>query len=74
MGLEPIHSEKDRALRVCLHAPILSASPSGFIIVLMVTACLMGRMGSTPILPIRRAVTIGTIVKPDWDGDGGRSL
>ena len=44
----------------------------------MVTGCLMGRMGSTPILPIRWPVTIGTIIKFDGDGvgdsDGGQNV
>ena len=34
------------------------------------TGRLTGRMGSRPILPIRRPITIGTIVKLDGDGDG----
>ena len=28
------------------------------------------RMGSVPILPVKRTVTIGTILKFDSDGDG----
>ena len=30
----------------------------------------MGRMGSTPILPVRQAITISTMIKLDGDGDG----
>ena len=30
----------------------------------------MGRMSSTPILPIRRSVTIGTIIKLEGSGVG----
>ena len=41
-----------------------------FIIVLMMTARLTGRMGVEPILPVRQTVTIGTIVKLDGDGHG----
>ena len=61
-------------LKVCLHllkpSPCKSLSLSTLIIVLMMTAHLTGRMGSTPILPIRRTVTIGIIVKLDGEGDG----
>ena len=61
-------------LKVCFHVPTPSPcqSPSSpkFIIVLIMTARLSGRTGSTPILPIRRTVTFGTIVKLDSDGDG----
>ena len=30
----------------------------------------MGRMGSTPIMPVRQPITIGTIMKIDSDGIG----
>ena len=43
-------------LKVCLHVPSPCLSPSSFIIVLMVTARLMGRMRSTPILHVRQTI------------------
>ena len=52
----------------CLHVP--TPSPSSFTIVLMVTVRLTAKMGVEPILPIRRAVTISTMIKFDGDGVG----
>ena len=55
------------SVRACLHiltpSPCPSLSPPKFSIALMVMGHLMGRMGSRPILPVRRPVTIGTIVQ-----------
>ena len=51
------------SVEACLHIP--TPSPSSFIIVLIVTGRLTVIMGSTPILPIRQPVTIGTIIKLD---------
>ena len=34
------------------------------------TVRLTGKMGVEPILPIRRAITISTMIKIDGDGDG----
>ena len=51
-------------------SPSLSLSPTSFIIVSMVMARLTGKMGSTPILPVRRAATIDTMIKLEGDGVG----
>ena len=60
------------SIRGCLHVPTpsLTPSPSRFIIVPMLTVCLSGRMGVGTILPVRRAVTISTMINFDGDGDG----
>ena len=34
----------------------------------MVTVCLTGRMGTEPVLPIKRSVSIGTMI--NFEGDG----
>ena len=57
-------------LQVCLHVPSPSPSPSKFIIVPMVTVCLMGRMGTEPILSVKWSVSIDTMINFDGDGDG----
>ena len=36
----------------------------------MVTVRLMGRMGTEPILSIKRSISIGTMLNFDGDGDG----
>ena len=54
--------------KVCLHVPFLSPSPSKFIIVPMVMVRLMDRMGTEPILSIKRSVFIDA--NGHWDGDG----
>ena len=65
---------RDSSLGGCLHVPTLSGclslSPSKFIIVLMVTVRLKDRMGVEPILPVRRAVIISTMINFDSDSDG----
>ena len=61
-------------IRVCLHIPTPSPFPSKAHHCANVTGRLTGRMGSTPILPIRQPVTIGTMIKLDGNrvgnGDG----
>ena len=60
--------------KACLHVPSLSPcpspSPSKFIIVPMETDCLTGRMGTEPILPVKRTITIGVMLHFDRDGHG----
>ena len=66
MGIETVR------VRVCLHVPSLfpSPSPSKFNIVPMETVCLTGRMGTEPILSIKRPISIDTMLNFDGDGDG----
>ena len=47
-----------------------SLSPSKYNIMPMVMVCLMGRMGTEPILSIKRSVSIDTMINFDSDGDG----
>ena len=60
--------------KACLHvpspSPCPSLSPSKFNIVSMETDHLTDRMGSVPILPIKRTMTKGTMLNFDGDGDG----
>ena len=60
--------------KACLHvpspSPCPSPSPSKFNIVSMEMDCLTDIMGSVSILPIKRTVTIGTMLNFDSDGDG----
>ena len=64
------------SIKVCLHVPTPSQSPSQcpskFNIVLMVTGGLAGRMGLSPILPVKLSVTIDMMLNFDrhCDGDG----
>ena len=71
VGLKrPLHGRLKACLHIPMPLPIPFPSPSKFIVVLMVTGRLSGRMGSRPILPVRQPVTIGTITKLDGDGNG----
>ena len=59
-----------KGLKACLHVPSPSPSLSKFNIVSMETDHLIDRMGSVPILSIKRTITIGTMLYFDSDGDG----
>ena len=58
--------------KACLHvpSPSPSPSPSKYNIVPMVTVRLTGRMGTEPILSIKRFVSIDTLINFEVDGDG----
>ena len=54
-------------LEACLHVP--SPSPSKYNIVPMETVRLTNRMGTEPILSVKRTVSIDTMINFDGDGD-----
>ena len=54
----------------CLHVLSPSPSPSKYNVVPMVTVHLMGRMGTEPILSVKRSISIDTMINFDVDGDG----
>ena len=62
------------SVKACLHVPSPSprpsVSPSKFIIVSIEMDRLMDRMGSVPILPVKRTITIDTMLYFDGDGHG----
>ena len=73
-GKHPTGMHSRFGFKACLHvpslSPCLSPSPSKFNILPMVTVCLMGRMGTEPILSVKRSVSIDTMINFDGDGDG----
>ena len=57
-------------IKACLHVLSPSPSPSKYNVVPMVTVHLMGRMGTEPILSVKRSISIDTMINFDVDGDG----
>ena len=70
-----ILNSKSMTLKGCWHVATPSSSsrpclpPSKFNIMSMVTDSLTGKMGLPPILPIKRPITIGTMINLDGDCD-----